>query len=112
MRKLSLLVVALAVLVGTTANAATEPTTEIVPTTISQEIGKFLANPDFDFGAEQIAKVAFMLNKDHEVVVLSVEAENEEIESYIKARLNYKKLSADALEGTQYVVPVRLKTVV
>ena len=112
MRKLSLLVVALAFLVGTTANAATEPTAEKVPTTISQEIAKYLANPDFEFGAEQTAKVSFMINKDHEVVVLSVDAENDAIESYIKARLNYQKLSADALEGTEYLVPVRLKTVV
>ena len=111
MRKLSLLVVALAVLVGTTANAATEPTTEKVPT-ITQEIGEFLANPDFEFGDEITAKVSFVLNKDHEVVVLSVEAENEAIESYIKGRLNYKKISAVAQQGTQYVVPVRLKTVV
>ena len=48
MRKLSLLVVALAFFVGTTANAATEPN-ESNPVTITQEIGKFLANPDFDF---------------------------------------------------------------
>ena len=50
MRKLSLLVVALAFFVGTTANAATEPN-ESNPVTITQEIGKFLANPDFDFGS-------------------------------------------------------------
>ena len=52
MRKLSLLVVALAFFVGTTANAATEPN-ESNPVTITQEIGKFLANPDFDFGRDR-----------------------------------------------------------
>lgn len=110
MRKLSLLVVALAVLVGTTANAATEPTNSNNPVTITQEIGKFLANPNFDFGQEETAKVSFILNEDYEVVVLQVDAESEAIESYIKARLNYKKLSADAQKGMTYVVPVRLTT--
>lgn len=111
MRKLSLLVVALAFLVGSTATAATEPT-ESNPVTISQEIGKFLANPDFDFGDEETAKVSFMINKDNEVVVLSVDSENESLVSYIKGRLNYQKISADAQKGMEYTVPVRLKTVV
>ena len=110
MRKLSLLVVALAVLVGTTATAATEPT-EPNPVTITKEIGKYLANPDFDFGAEETAKVSFMVNRDKEVVVLSVDSDNEALITYIKARLNYKKLSAaEVQKGMEYTVPVRLKT--
>ena len=111
MRKLSLLVVALAFFVGTTANAATEPN-ESNPVTITQEIGKFLANPDFDFGSEEIAKASFMINKDNEVVVLSVDSDNDTVVSYIKSRLNYQKLEADAQTGMEYTVPVRLKTVV
>lgn len=112
MRKLSLLVVALAFLAGTTATAATEPT-EPNPITITKEISKFLANPDFDFGAEETAKVSFMINKDKEVVVLSVDSDNEAVISYIKARLNYQKLaSAEVQKGMEYTVPVRLKTIV
>lgn len=79
---------------------------------ITQEISKFLANPNFDFGAEETAKVSFMINKDNEVVVLSVDSENEKVISYIKARLNYQKLDAKGQKGHEYTVPVRLKTVV
>ncbi|MEJ6793090.1 MAG: hypothetical protein QNK89_10270 [Lacinutrix sp.] len=38
-----------------------------------------------------------MLNKNKEIVVISVDTENEGLESYIKTRLNYSKLN---LKGT------------
>jgi hypothetical protein len=109
MRKLSVLVAAVAFLVASTSFAGTTPVSEKVPTTISAELGKYLANPDFEFDQNEVAKVSFMVNKDNEVVVLSVDSDNEQLISFIKARLNYQKVSAKVLKGTEYTLPVRIK---
>ena len=109
MRKLSVLVAAVAFLVASTSFAGTNPAGEKVPTTIEAELGKFLSNPDFEFDQGELAKVSFMVNKEGEVVVLSVDSDNEQLVSFIKARLNYKKITAKVLKGTEYTLPVRLK---
>ncbi len=108
MRKLSVVVAAVAFLVASTSFAGTTPASEKVPTSISAEMGKYLANPDFDFSQNEVAKVSFMINKDSEIVVLSVDSDNEQLISFIKARLNYKKINAKVLKGTEYTLPVRL----
>ena len=44
-------------------------------------------------------------------MVLSVETENSNVESFVKGRLNYKKVDlAQYVEGRLYTVPVRIKS--
>ena len=40
------------------------------------------------------ADVLFTVNSNKELIVLSVDTENEQLESYLKAKLNYKKSAA------------------
>lgn len=77
--------------------------------TITTQIGKLLKNPGFIVDGEVTANVRLVLNKNNELVVLSVDSENNKVESYIKSRLNYKKLSEsyETLEG-EFIVPVRV----
>jgi hypothetical protein len=59
---------------------------------------------------ELLVKVRITLNENHEIVVLQAETENEAIESYIKNKLNYKKLASTELKvGTEYFFDVRFK---
>ena len=52
-------------------------------------------------------KILFTINEDREIVVLSVQADTEEMEVMIKNRLNYKKVTIPTWEeGKKYVVPV------
>ena len=52
-------------------------------------------------------KILFTLNKEREIVVLDVEADTEQMEDFIKSRLNYKKVDvSNWKEGKKYVVPV------
>ncbi|MBT8183835.1 MAG: hypothetical protein KJN76_03270 [Eudoraea sp.] len=52
-------------------------------------------------------KILFTLNKDREIVVLAVEADTEQMENFIKSRLNYKKVDVSNWEeGKKYVVPI------
>jgi hypothetical protein len=76
--------------------------------TLTEEIGNLLQNPDFKVDGDVFTSVDFILNKDHEIVVLSVDAPNSKIEGFIKKRLNYKSISNFySKEQKQLKVPVR-----
>ena len=76
---------------------------------ITNEIGKLLQNPSFLVEKEIVARVTLTLNKNNEMVVLSVDSENTEIEGFIKSRLNYNELptKVDAVDKI-FIVPVRI----
>ena len=102
--------VLVAVFAFSTVLSASNPTTSKSENSrLSYEIQKFLTNHDFDFKNEVTAEVMITLNKDHEIVVLSVDHDNPRIENYIKSKLNYKKLSSEYLgKDKKFIVPVKL----
>ncbi|MEX0273199.1 MAG: hypothetical protein AB3N16_02365 [Flavobacteriaceae bacterium] len=59
---------------------------------------------------EMFGNVRLTINKDHEIVVLSVDTKSEFLESYIKGKLNYQKVEADEIpRGRIYTMPVRIQ---
>jgi len=105
--------VLVAIMAVSTVVTATNPTSseksKAENVKIALEIQKFLEDPQIVV-EEPIATHAMVaLNGDNELVVLSVECENEEIKSYIKTRLNYKKISCN-YKGSDnlFKVPVRI----
>ncbi|MBT8259841.1 MAG: hypothetical protein KJN82_00885 [Bacteroidia bacterium] len=77
-------------------------------TTLTEEIGTLLQNPNFEINEDITASVNIILNEEHEIVVLSVEAPNSKIEGFIKNRLNYKQVETFTQnEGELINVPVR-----
>ena len=62
-------------------------------TSISEEIKELLKRPGFIVNEDLSAFVTLTFNKDNEIIIVSVESENEEVSNHIKTRLNYKKLS-------------------
>ena len=77
---------------------------------LSQQIGELLNNNNLKENHQgQEAQVLFMLNSDKEIVVLSVDTETEDLEGFIKARLNYKAVAINEYEeGKKYTVSVRV----
>lgn len=108
MKRLSSIFVALALLATSTVFAANNPTADRNDT--NSEITKLLKNPDFIVDHEMQANVLFTVNDDNEIVVLSVETQDSEIENYVKQRLNLRKLDSKIEHGKQYIVPVRIKS--
>ena len=108
MRKLNSIVVAAALLIGTSA-FANEKITEVEKTPATEQLGDLLENPAFLVLEDTMADVTFMLNNAGEVVVLSVETENVQIEKFVKSRLNYQKLQkTNLVKGKEYKVPVKI----
>ena len=57
---------------------------------------------------ELSAWVRFTVNNDNEIVVLSVRTDNERLERYVKAKLNYHNIAGTGLQsGGTYEVPIR-----
>lgn len=75
---------------------------------ISKEISKLLENPNFSIAEDMDVTVIMTINKKNEIVVLSVDSNNnEEVEYYIKSRLNYNRIFT-VLPNKNYIVPVKL----
>jgi hypothetical protein len=76
---------------------------------VTTEISSLLKNPGFEVENTLEARVSFMLNSKNEIVVLNVEADNENLDAYIKNRLNYNKLVNTGLKVNQtYILPVKI----
>tara|TARA_Y100000034_G_scaffold137038_1_gene219200 strand:- start:138944 stop:139288 length:345 start_codon:yes stop_codon:yes gene_type:complete len=57
------------------------------------------------------AEIVFTVTSQNEIVVLSVNSESADFNSYVKSRLNYKKVDTKGLKVRgQYTLPVRLKS--
>ncbi len=108
MRKISLLLVA-AMLLSTGSILANNPTMGKEPTkNLSEQIKDLLRNNNFTTAEEgKVAQVLFTLNSEREIVVLSVDTDDETLDTFIKARLNYHEVDMTAYEaGKKYTVSV------
>lgn len=112
MRKVSLMLVA-ALLLSTSSIFANDSKKGVKPTksqNLSEQIGDYLSDNNFDEKHQgHEAQVLFMLNDDKQIIVLSVDTDKEELEGFIKSRLNYKKVDLNNYEGgKKYTVSVRI----
>ena len=77
---------------------------------LSTQIQKMLNRNSFGEAYQgEHAQVRFTLNKEGEIVVLSVDTDNDTLEGFVKGKLNYKKVQIeDITEGKMYTVSVRI----
>lgn len=87
--------------------ASTNPINAETPESISTQISKLLADPGFEVASQVDANVTFMINGELELVVVSVDTDNEEIADFIKQRLNYKKVETNDGQKT-FNLPVQI----
>lgn len=77
---------------------------------ISAQIHQLLKSNSFDVPTDIQANVRFTFNKEGELVVLSVDTEHQNLEAFVKSRLNYQKLENLAVtEGKIYTVKVTIE---
>ncbi|NER14142.1 hypothetical protein GWK08_11870 [Leptobacterium flavescens] len=106
MKKL-ILVVLIAVL-GTANTFASVPV-ETPAQKLRSEIIKLLDAPRINLEKEEtIANIEFTLNSKNEIVVLSVESDNSQVERYVKNELNYQKVNG-GIESRKKLFKLQLK---
>ena len=89
----------------TEAEAAKTAESEV----ITQEVGKLLQNPTFLVDHDMYANVTITINKNNELVVLTVDSEEGIVEGFIKTRLNYQTLPETFKSGDRtFIVPVKI----
>lgn len=108
MRKKSMAFFATALFVVGTLSA--NPTENLEPAKkLSTQIHKMLESNSFEVENDLVANVRFTINKEGEIVVLSVDTDDSALEGFVKGRLNYQKVDLEnAKEGRLYTVPVRI----
>ncbi|MFS4494554.1 hypothetical protein [Maribacter sp. 2308TA10-17] len=112
MKKVSVMLVA-ALLLSTGSIFANDSKKGVEPAknpNLSEQIGNYLNDNNFDEEHQGYeAQVLFMLNDDKEIIVLSVDTDKEDLEGFIKSRLNYKEVDLNSYEaGKKYTVSVRV----
>lgn len=107
MNTIKSILVAAVLLIGTSAFAVAQDYGKTGNPT-SQELQGLLKNPGFEVNQDITAQVKFVLNENHELVVLSVNTNSITVEKYVKNRLNYKKLAAELEIGKEYKVDVMI----
>ncbi|WP_400078722.1 hypothetical protein [Winogradskyella sp. R77965] len=87
------------------------PGDEIKP--VAQQIEKFLKNSELRIYDETFVMVKFKLNENNKIIITSVDSDNYEIKTFIKASLNKRELSINEDSSKRfYSVPVRFLSTV
>ena len=108
MKNLKIYLVAILLAVGTTVSATTTPLKkDAKKVEVTTQIAELLKNPEMEVNEDIEAKVTFMVNDKKELVVINVDTQNENVDAFIKSRLNYKKLNT-LKTGEEWVLPVRI----
>ena len=106
--------VLVAIMAVTTLVTASNPTanekSKIENQKIAKEIQDLLKDPRIEISEEIATHAMVALTDNGELVVLSVDSDNREVQTYIKNRLNYKKIGCN-YKGTDdlFKVPVRIR---
>jgi threonine aldolase len=107
MKKLSVIMIAFLLLMGTTAFAAST-SVATYKSSIAQEIENLLKKHDLNLEQDVMANVTFIVNDENEIVVLFIDTKDENIDRFVKSRLNYVKLDTNMTHGKEFKVPLKL----
>lgn len=109
MNTIKISALAIALLLGSMSFANSESAIDKDPSSISKEILKLLDKHELDLKEELSVQITFTVNKNHEIVVIDVDSENDELKAYVKRRLNYHKIDAVTTTGKMYFLPIQLE---
>lgn len=112
--KLALAVIALSIASVLPASANTKvdptnPTSKEAKIILRTEIVSLLGKHVYDLNETLEAQISVMLNNQNQLVVVAVKSSNETISSFVKVKLNYKKVDVKGIQkGIVYRVPLKM----
>ncbi|PQJ14622.1 hypothetical protein [Aureicoccus marinus] len=108
MKKVSIVLAAAAMLSFSQVSATPNPT-EDPGKRLTQEIHGLLKENNFAANQDVVAQVRFMINKEGEIVIVTVDSADENVALFVKGRLNYQKIDTEGLtKGQMYSMPLRI----
>ena len=115
MKKLRLIITVISIsLFATFSLNANEKTSPLVKkelrTQIVSMIGTKVSLGFLELKKETSANISFVINDKNELVVLSVDSINEEVSSFVKSKLNYKKIAVNGVKkGEVYSLLLKIE---
>ena len=112
MRNLKSIIAVIAISLATTfSTVAEDKKSKKITENLRTEIVTMLGNSiDIELKKTSIAEISFMINNKNELVVISVDSKETDFQSFVKSKLNYKKVAVKGtVKGEIYKVPVKLK---
>lgn len=112
MKNLKTIITVIAISLATTfTTSATEGTPSDDKKTLRTEIVSLLGKKlPLEIDKSSTAQISFIVNNKNEVIVVSVDSKHSEFNSYVKSKLNYKKLDTKNIKkGEVYKMPIQLK---
>ena len=109
MKNLKLIALVLAISISSISFAA--PTKSDDPKSeLREQIIDLLGDTDVAFSDNTLeADIVFTLNSKSEIVIVSVNCENGNLDGYVKSKLNYEKVDVSVLnEGKIYHMPFKI----
>lgn len=79
--------------------------------TLRKEMSSFIGNNiPIELNKTTNAQVSFIINNQNEIVVLSVDSKVSELNSFLKNKLNYKKIATKSVKkGEIYKMPLKIE---
>lgn len=110
MKNLKLLICVIAISLFASSAAFANSTETTTSSQLRAEVVDLLGSHPFDEVEEGIeATVSFMLNKESEIVIISVDSNSQGVEEFVKEKLNYQKVNTTGLKnGKIYEMPITL----
>ena len=109
---IAIVAISISSVVSVSANTNTEkgPETKTAKTILRSEIVTLLGKHTYELNEKTLeAQVDVMLNNQNELVVLSVNSNDQALNSFVKAKLNYKKVTVKGLtKGSIYRIPLKM----
>lgn len=111
MKTLKTVFVAFSILIASSAFATSSTIPSGTPETVTKEMSALLDHPSFLVTQEHTVAVEFVLNKDNEVVVLSVDSNDANVRNFINVRLNRTVLDSKLEQGKVFILPVKFVSI-
>jgi len=108
MKNLKLIALALVISISTASFATA--TKENPTSKLREQIVELLGAPSEKIADKKIqAEVVFTINNENEIVIISVKSNNQNVKSFVKTKLNNKKVTIKALnEEKIYHMPLTI----
>jgi hypothetical protein len=106
----TLLALCLLFLSSTTVQAKTSSLSP-VDEALKKEIKALIKKPELrDYGTiKETVRIQFMINDQHEIVVLTTNASDPIFDTYLKHKLNYRKIKSVTKKPGPYIINISFK---
>ena len=105
----NLMLMAIALVIGTTTLFANNSIPDDSPNKMRNQIVALMDAPDFNINEDITVSITFTFSSVGEIIVLNVDSKDTDVLNYVRKNLNQKVISNPGEKFKQYTMPLTLK---